>query len=130
MKKKITNANEFALERLAAIKRVQDGETRYAVAKSIGVDQSTISDWIRMYEEEGVDRLNVPRKKIPRHHLDAEELRAVLLDCSDSKKNYYMSLLELANGEQLRVVAKSYGVSEQGLAQRRRLYLKNKSKLS
>ena len=83
-----------------------------------------------MYEEEGIERLNVPRKVIPRHHLDIQKLREIVATCPEEKKNYYMSLLELANGEQLRVVAKSYGVSEQGLAQRRRLYLKKINKCS
>lgn len=122
--KKITFINEAAKTRLKAIEMFQNGNvTLNDVATAFGVHITTISEWIRMYEEGGAARLNAPLKPRPKHHLDKEDLEARLLESTDRR---LLALLDLANGKGLNETAQVYGVTPQGLAKWRRQYLEGK----
>lgn len=122
MKRKITKLNEAGKIRLRAIEIYQAGGlTLKDVADQFGVHITTVSEWIRMYEEEGIERLNAPMKPRPVHHLDAEKLAEEL--AKDPDNDTLQSLLDLANGAGLNDTAQKYGISPQALAKRRRVYL-------
>lgn len=125
MKRKITRANEAAKVRLRAIEMYQSGNvTLKDVAAQFGVHITTISEWVRMYETGGVERLNAPMKPRPVHHLDAGRLAAEL--AADPGNATLASLLDLATGKGLNETAEKFGISPQALAKRRRVYLKSK----
>lgn len=127
MKRKITRANEAAKVRLRAIEKYQKGGcTLRDVAEEFGVHITTVSEWIRMYETGGVERLNAPMKPRPVYHLNAAQLAAEL--AADPGNEIIASLLDLANGAGLNDTAAKYGISPQALAKRRRVYLKSKEK--
>ena len=125
MKRKITRANEAAKVRLRAIEKYQTGKvTLRDVAEEFGVHITTVSEWIRMYETGGVERLNAPMKPRPVHNLDTGQLAAEL--AADPGNETLASLLDLSNGAGLNDTAAKYGISPQALAKRRRVYLKSK----
>ncbi len=124
MNKTITNPNEDGLTRLQAVERYQKGETQVEVAKAFGVHYTTIAQWVKMYEEGGVERLNVPRKPRPVHVLDTIQLENSLLDAVGEKEKRKLSaLLELSKTGKLNETADSFNITPQYLAKWRREYL-------
>lgn len=123
--KKITYANEDGLFRLSAVEMVQNGESFKSVAQKVGVHQSTIAEWCKMYEEGGVERLNTYRKPRPKHEMSKEKILSDLgvPDILPSYKRRLLALLDIANGGALMAVAKNYDISPQLLAKWRRQYL-------
>ena len=130
MNKKIITATPEGLERLQAVERVQNGELRHVVAKAFNVHYTTITEWCDMYEQGGVERLNVPRKPRPRHVLDAEELATLTLTAPAEYRPRLERLFRLANGEQLKKVAADTAVSVQSIMKDRRLYEQGKLPLT
>lgn len=121
MKKKITFANAPAITRLQAVEAYQKGGlTLQDLAEKFGVHKTTISEWIKMYEEGGVDRLKVPLKPRTKHVLDVAELEDLLKHQDDRRLR---ALLALAKTGHLNETAQAYGVTPQGLAKWRRQYL-------
>jgi transposase-like protein len=125
MKRTVTKINEAAKIRLAAIEMYQGGRvTMKEVAEKFGVHETTISEWIRMYEEGGIDRLKIYMKPRPKHVLDIAELRARLEKGEDHR---IRALLDLAqSGGKLNKTAAAHGVTPQGLAKWRRQYITGK----
>lgn len=124
MKKKVSIANENGLTRLKAIEMRQKGMTLKAVAERFGVHYSTVSAWVEMYEAGGVERLSTYRKPRPKHELSVQDLREdIAMEKDAAHKRVLESLLALAEGNSLRETAAKFGVTEQGLAKRRRKYL-------
>lgn len=121
--KKVTFVNEDGKFRLQAIEMVQNGETMHSVAKSIGVHQTTISDWMHMYNTEGVERLNTYRRPISRHHLDIAELEGIIEKTDGQDKTRLELLLRVAKGEKLRTISRDVGISVQMLIRYRKRYL-------
>lgn len=125
--KKITFVNEAAKTRLKAIKEVYAGSTQKDVAKKYGVDNTTISDWIKMYEEGGAERLNVPLKPRPKHELSLEQLTEALSSVDEKYRKRIEILLDLVNsGGKLNETAAKHSITPQGLAKIRREYLAGK----
>lgn len=122
MNKKIITATPEGLERLRVLERIQNGESRYSVAKDTGLSEKTISDWQDMYAEGGVERLNAPRKPRPKHKLDPAEIATLLATCSEDYTERLTRLLRVAKGETLKAVAESSGVSVQTIMSNRRKY--------
>lgn len=120
--KQITYANEDGLFRLRAVEMVQKGETFYSVAKKIGVHQTTVSEWVKMYNKGGIDRLNTYRKPRPNHSLNIEELNSILSSCDEKYHKRIKRLLRVAHGEQLKVIALDEKVSVQSIMKDRRLF--------
>lgn len=119
-KKKVTIINEAAKTRLKAIEMYQSGVyTLEDLAQFFGVHKTTISAWINMYEEGGIERLKAPMKPRPVHILDAK----LLSEQAKSGDRRLLALLDLANGKGLNETAAAYGVTPQGLAKWRRQYL-------
>jgi transposase len=78
MAKKVIIANPEALTRLRAIEMLQSGKSQKEVASIFNVHQTTIGEWLRMYDEEGTERLKVPMKPRPRHELEIEQLQKLV----------------------------------------------------
>lgn len=123
MKKKITIANEAGKIRLRAVEMATNGKhTLKEVAKEFNVHYTTITEWCTMYEDGGVERLNAPMKPRPKHKLDAAELESILETCDPAYDERLRRLVRLANGERLKDVAASAGISVQALMKDRRKY--------
>ena len=122
MKKKITTAKPEGLTRLKAIELVQDGLTLREVGQQFGVHYTTISEWMDMYETGGIERLNAPMKPRPKHTLDPAEIQSCINLTSEKYHARLKRLLRLANGEQLKAIALSEGVSVQAIMKDRRLF--------
>lgn len=119
--KKIIYANDAAKTRMEAIAMYQNGKgTLKDIADRFGVHLTTISEWINMYEQGGVQRLKAPLKPRPKHVLDAKALEA-LAQTSDDRRIH--AILALAQGKGLNETASQYNVTPQGLAKWRRQYL-------
>lgn len=123
MKKKITKLTPEARERLRAVERVLAGETRRDVGKALGVNESTIGDWVQRYEAEGLKGLSIPRKPRPNTTLDAAALRAALATADEKYHDRLRRLIALAEGKSLRELAAEEKVSEQGIMKARRAWL-------
>ena len=124
--KKITIANPEALTRLRAIEFYHAGNSQRATAAKFGVHFTTISAWVRMYEAGGVEALKVPLRPRPRHHLDADELRAALKNAPAKYAPRIAALIDLAESNRLSETAARHGITPQGLAKWRRDYLTGK----
>ena len=83
------------VSRLALVEKIKAGEiSRQAAAQSVGVSNTTVRQWLRIYESEGADGL-APREKS--RHLTAEEKQAAVAEY-------------LAGGVSLFDVCKKYGI--------------------
>lgn len=120
--RKVIKLSAAAKNRLAAIERLQKGESQRDVAKAFGVHQTTIGEWLRIYQEEGPAGLNRPTKPRPKHELSAEQIR-LDLETLPEKYQQLNSLLDLANGAPLNKTAQKFSITAQALAKRRREYL-------
>lgn len=120
--KEISFANEDGLFRLRAVEMVQNGEPKYAVAKKLGVHQSTIRAWCKMYEQGGVERLNTYRKPRPSYNLDLVELESMYSSCPEKYKERLWRLIRLAKGESLTTISADSGISKQAIMRDRRDY--------
>ena len=82
-------------QKAALVEKIKAGEiSRQAAAQSVGVSNTTVRQWLRIYESEGVDGL-APREKS--RHLTAEEKQAAVAEY-------------LAGGVSLFDVCKKYGI--------------------
>ena len=82
-------------QKVALVEKIISGEiSRQAAAQSVGVSNTTVRQWLRIYESEGADGL-APREKS--RHLTAEEKQAAVAEY-------------LAGGVSLFDVCKKYGI--------------------
>ena len=82
-------------QKVALVEKIKAGEiSRQAAAQSVGVSNTTVRQWLRIYESEGADGL-APREKS--RHLTAEEKQAAVAEY-------------LAGGVSLFDVCKKYGI--------------------
>ena len=113
--------------RLAAcLMFLSGGVTRTDVAKQLGVDNSTVSDWLRRLEEGGEAALDYPHadRKRKNHLLDPVELRAALHKTTKRLVRDRISrLIFLANGGQLKDVRDAFGVTKQAVMKDRAMWL-------
>lgn len=126
MKKKVTIANPEALTRLRAIEAVQSGLSQRETAKNFGVHQTTIGEWIRLFEEGGAEALKVPLKPRPVHVLNVGELRGMVGHVGQKYAPRIAALIDLATSKKLNETAAAHGITPQGLAKWRREYLAGK----
>lgn len=124
--KKVTIANPEALTRLRVIEYVQSGKTQREAAEKFGVHQTTVGEWLRMYEEGGAEALKVPMKPRPVHVLDIDELRGIVGTVAEKYDRRIAALLDLATTGHLNETAAAHGVTPQGLAKWRREFLSGK----
>lgn len=125
-KKKVTIANPEALTRLRAIEYYQSGKSQRETAEKFGVHQTTVGEWIKMFEEGGAEALKVPMKPRPKHELDADELRGLVGHVAEKYSPRIMGLIDLATTGKLNETAAAHGITPQGLAKWRREYLAGK----
>ena len=65
-------------QKVALVEKIKAGEiSRQAAAQSVGVSNTTVRQWLRIYESEGADGL-APREKS--RHLTAEEKQAAVAE--------------------------------------------------
>lgn len=126
MAKKVIIANPEPLSRLRAIEMLQSGKSQKEVAAEFNVHQTTIGEWLRMYEEEGTERLKAPMKPRPRNEMSIEQLEKLVGNISQKYVPRINALIELARTKKLNETAAMYGVTAQGLAKWRREYLAGK----
>lgn len=126
MKKKVTIANPEALTRLRVIEAYQGGLSQREAAVKFGVHQTTVGEWLRLYEEGGAEALKIPLRSRPRHHLDIGELQAIAGNVEKKYAPRIAALLDLATSKKLNETAAAHGVTPQGLAKWRREYLAGK----
>ena len=82
-------------QKVALVEKIKAGEiSRQAAAQNVGVSNTTVRQWLRIYESEGADGL-APREKS--RHLTAEEKQAAVAEY-------------LAGGVSLFDVCKKYGI--------------------
>ena len=82
-------------QKVALVEKIKAGEiSRQAAAQSVGVSNTTVRQWLRIYESEGADGL-APREKS--RHLTAAEKQAAVAEY-------------LAGGVSLFDVCKKYGI--------------------
>lgn len=124
--KKVTIANPEALTRLRAIEYYQSGKTQKETAEKFMVHQTTIGEWIKMYEDGGHEALKVPIKPRPRHKLDADELRGLVGKVAEKYAPRIAALIDLTTSGKLNTTAAAHGITPQGLAKWRREYLVGK----
>lgn len=123
--KKVTIANPEALTRLRAIEAYQEGKTQREVAEEFGIHQTTVGEWLKMYEKGGAEALKVPLKPRPKHFLDENEIHALLQQGVDEKSVPKLAaLLELAQSNKLSPTAENHDVTPQALMKWRRQFLK------
>lgn len=121
MKKKIIIANEAGKTRLRAVEMVQAGKNSLAaIARHFNIHTTTLTEWCKMYEEGGVERLCAPLKPRTKHQLDAVELETAIEHCDEKYHARLRRLVRLANGERLKDLAESEGVSVQYIMKDRR----------
>lgn len=121
--RKVIKLSAAAKNRLGAIERLQKGESQRDVAKAFGVHQTTVGEWLRIYQQEGPAGLNRPTKPRPKHELSVEQIRLDLETLPEKYQQPLHSLLDLAKGAPLNETAKKYSITAQALAKRRREYL-------
>lgn len=126
MAKKVIIANPEALSRLRAIEMLQSGKSQKEVAAEFNVHQTTIGEWLKMYEEEGTERLKAPMKPRPRHEMSIEQLEKLVGNISPKYVPRINALIQLAKTKKLNETAAMHGVTPQGLAKWRREYLAGK----
>ena len=124
--KKVTIANPEALTRLRAIEAVQSGLSQREVAEKFNVHQTTIGEWLHMYEQGGPEALKVPMKPRHRHKLNADELRGLVGNVSEKYAPRIAALIDLAASKKLNETAAAHDITPQGLAKWRREYLAGK----
>lgn len=125
-KNKVTIANPEALTRLRAIEAYQAGKSQREVAAEFGIHQTTVGEWVRLYDEGGAEALKVPLKPRPVHILDLAELRGMVGSVSKKYAPRIAALIELATSKKLNKTAAAHGITPQGLAKWRREYLAGK----
>lgn len=125
-KKKVTIANPEALTRLRVIEYVQGGKTQREAAEKFGIHQTTVGEWLRMYETGGAEALKVPIKPRPVHVLDLGELRALVGHVGEKYAPRIAALIDLATSKKLNETAAAHNLTPQGLAKWRREYLAGK----
>lgn len=125
-KKKVTIANPEALTRLRAIEYYQEGHSQRETAEKFGVHQTTIGEWIRLYEKGGAEALKIPMKPRPRHELDEAELRSLVGNTAEKYAPRIAALIDLATSKKLNETASAHRITPQGLAKWRREYLAGK----
>lgn len=126
MKKVISFANEDGLTRLQAVEKVQKGELLKVVAKQFDVHYTTIAEWVKMYNDGGIDRLNTYRKPRPKHDIDIKQLEYVTANAPEKYHTRLLRILRVEKGESLKKVAESEGVSVQYIMKDRRAYIAGK----
>ncbi len=123
--KKVTIANPEALTRLRAIEAYQTGKSQREVAEEFGIHQTTVGEWLRMYEEGGAEALKVPLKPRPKHELNEHEIHALLQQGVEEKSVPKLAaLLELAQTRKLNHTAQNHDVTPQALMKWRRQFIK------
>lgn len=126
MSKKVTIANPEALTRLRAIEYYKAGNSQQETAQEFKVHQTTIGEWVRLYEMGGAEALKIPMKPRPRHELNADELRGLVGNVGEKYAPRIKALIDLATSKKLNSTAAAHGVTAQGLAKWRREYLAGK----
>jgi transposase len=126
MKRTVTKLSSEARERLALVEFIQQGNSVADAAEEWQIDLSTAYRWLRIYEEEGVKGLDIPRKPRPSHDLNGEQIRSALAGAPTKYHPRLQRLLELAEGKQLKQVAIAWGVSAQAIMKDRRLFEEGK----
>lgn len=128
MKKKVTIANPEALTRLRAIEMLQSGNSQREVAQEFNVHQTTIGEWVRMYEEGGAEALKVPIKPRPKYLLNVDELKGLIgkVGNKEGAERRLSMLIDLAETGKLNETAAKHGITPQGLAKVRREFIEGK----
>ena len=113
--------------RLAACKMFLAGSvTRTDVGKVFGVDNSTIADWLRRYEQGGAAALDYPHADRSRknHLLKPDEIYMAMAHCQKRAYRARLSrLLYLANGSTLAQVSQAHGITKQAIMKDRKMWL-------
>lgn len=123
---KATTLNAAAKIRLAAVEEYKaGGVTLQDLAQEYKVHKTTIRAWVLMYEQGGVEALKTYMKPRPHHTLPLDELEA--LHTANPADEITASLLDLARGAGLNETAAKWGITPQGLAKRRRVWLAEKA---
>lgn len=121
--KKVTIANADALFRIKVIEYYQQGHNQRDTAKKFGIHQTTVGEWIKMYQEGGAEALKVPVKPRTKTKLDATELRSIV---SEKYARQISALIDLAVSRKTNETAEKHGVTPQGLLKWKREYLEGK----
>lgn len=110
----------------ACLMFLSGGVTRTDVAKQLGVDNSTVADWLRRLEDGGEDALDYQHadRKRKNHLLDAVELRAAWNKTTKRLiRDRISRLLFLANGGRLKDVRDAFGVTPQAVMKDRKMWI-------
>lgn len=126
--RKITKINDPAKTRLAAIEMLQSGATQREVAEKFGIHQTTVGEWVKIYQQGGPGALTIPLKPRPKHELDPEQIQSDLRTYPQKYHRRLGALLDLATTNKLNQTAEKHGLTPQGLAKQRREYLAGKWK--
>lgn len=126
MNKIITYANADGLTRLSAVEQVQKGATMREVGTKFKVHSTTIGEWVKMYNDGGIERLNTYRKPRPKHDIDIMALAEAIGKAPDAYIPRLLRLMKVAKGASLKEVAREGGISVQNLMKDRRAYIAGK----
>lgn len=124
--KKVTIANADALLRLRVIEYYQAGNSQRATAEEFGIHQTTVGEWVKMYQEGGAEALKVPVKPRKKTKLDVSELRAIV---SEKYATKVAALIDLAVSGKTNQTAEKHDITPQGLLKWKREYLEGKWEL-
>jgi len=124
MKKTVTKLTPQAKHRLEAIEFYQAGNSQRATAEKYGVHFTTIGEWVRLYQQGGIEALNAPLKPRQPRLLDLGALKTVKPTLK--YKGRIAALIDLAKTKKLNQTAARHGITPQGLAKWRRDYLAGK----
>lgn len=124
--KKVNIANPEALTRLRVIEAYQSGLSQREVAEKFGIHQTTVGEWLRLYQEGGAEALKIPLRPRPRHNLDLNELQSISGNVAKKYQPRIAAIITLAKTGKLNETAAAHGITPQGLAKWRREYLAGK----
>lgn len=111
--------------RLWAVRKVlNQKESIKSVASKMSVHYTTIADWVERYQKGGVEALNIPRKSIQKVNVNIEKIQAFAESADEKTKRQIGIIIRIAQGKQLQEVAKSEGLTPQGIIKFRKSILK------
>lgn len=111
--------------RLRAIELLESGLSRYAVAKELGIDQYSVRNWHEAHNNGTLEKM----KDIPlrvKQMFDIDELKSYIALTEGKTQIRLKRLLRVAEGEKIKDVAVSEGVSPQSIMADKRLYFEGR----
>ena len=114
---------ENQLLRLEVISLAIAGVNYGEICVKYDLHRSTVTEWCRYYQNEGLKGLDRPLKPIEKKILDAAELISLLSGSGETDRAKLLALIELSESGNTKATAKNHKITPQGLLKWKRKYL-------